>query len=84
MLSAYSGRAFVGSRDTGGLSSEIAIQADLRTPYKLSPISLRGNKYKLQAHGTRTLESEFCMDGQMRMDNLQYKSFILALSCTKE
>jgi len=26
--------------------------------------------YKLQAYRTRTLESEFCMGGQIRIDNL--------------
>ena len=38
--------------------------------------------YKLQAYRTRTLESEFCMGGQIRIDNLPYKSFIPVLSCT--
>jgi len=30
------------------------------------------------------LESEFCMGGQLRIDNLLYESFIPVLSCTKE
>jgi len=35
---------------------------------------------KLQADITRTLESEFRMGGQIRIDNLLYKSFIPVLS----
>ena len=37
--------------------------------------------YKLQAYRTRTLESEFCMGGQIRIDSLPYKRFIPLLSC---
>ena len=32
--------------------------------------------YKLQAFRTRTFESEFCMGGQIRTDDLPYKFFI--------
>jgi len=40
--------------------------------------------YKLQAYRTRTLQSEFCMGGRIRIDNLPYKSPIPALSSAKE
>jgi len=40
--------------------------------------------YKLQPYRTGAPESEFCMGGQIRIDNLPYKRFIPVLSCTKE
>ena len=40
--------------------------------------------YKLQAYRTRTLESEFCMGGQIRIDSLPYKIFTPVFSCTKK
>jgi len=35
-------------------------------------------EHKLQAYRTQTLESEFCMGGQILTDNLLYKIFIPA------
>jgi len=37
--------------------------------------------YKLQPYRTRTPRYEFCMGGQIRIDNLPHKSFITVLSC---
>ena len=48
---------------------------------RMTELNPRQYSYKLEAYRTRTLESEFCMDGQIRIDNLQYKSFIPVLSC---
>jgi len=35
-----------------------------------------GHIYKSQTYRTGTLESELCMGGQIRTDNLPYKNFI--------
>ena len=69
------------------------IRAWMHFPYcksrdTLPYFNLTGGKEPLVITSYRHIEpeyeSEFCMGGHIRIDNLPYKFFITVLSCTKE